>query len=145
MTDTIKAPWHLWAVGAVAVLFNAFGAYDHFMHLMQGPSYMASMGMTPEQVAYIEGYPMWMMVVWATGVWTAFVGSLLILLRKKPAFPLFALSLAAYLVNLLYTYVLTNGGEILGQSMVIISIVITAELAFLIWYARAMTTRGVLR
>ena len=62
MTDTdTKAPWHLWAVGGLAVLFNAFGAYDHVMSLTQGAGYMASMGMErysfrsdqiiPEQVA----------------------------------------------------------------------------------------------
>jgi hypothetical protein len=146
MTDTnTKAPWHLWAVGAIAVLFNAFGAYDHVMSLTQGAEYMASMGMTPEQIAYIEQYPMWMMVVWATGVWTAVLASVLILLRKKLAFHVFAVSLAAFLVNLLYTYVLTNGGAIMGQPMAVMSVVITALLVFFILYSRAMTKRGVLR
>jgi len=146
MTDTTgKAPRHLWIVGVIAVLFNAIGAFDYVMSMTQGAAYMASAGMTPEQIAFMQTYPMWMKVVWPTGVWTAFVGSCLILARKKVAFPLFMVSLAAFLLSLLYSYVLTDGGEIMGAAMMGASAVITAELVFLIWYARAMTQRGVLR
>lgn len=145
MTDTTsKTPWHVWAVGIVAVLFNAVGAFDYTMSKMQGETYMAGAGMTPEQIAFILQYPMWMNFVWATGVWTAILASVLILLRNKLAFPIFAVSLAAFLVSVLHAYVLTNGGEIMGPSMGIMSVVITAELAFLVWYSRAMTQRGVL-
>jgi hypothetical protein len=146
MTNTTgKAPRHLWIVGVIAVLFNAIGAFDYVMSMSQGADYMASAGMTPEQVAFMHNYPMWMKVVWPTGVWTAFVGSLFILARKKVAFPLFVVSLAAFLLSLLYSYVLTNGGETMGAAMMGVNAVITAELVFLIWYTRAMTQRGVLR
>ena len=146
MTDTTaKAPRHLWIVGGIAVLFNAIGAFDYVMSMTRGADYMASAGMTPEQIAFMQAYPMWMKVVWPTGVWTAFVGSLFILTRKKVAFPLFVVSLAAFLMSVLYSYVLTDGGKIMGAAMMGANAVITAELVFLIWYTRAMTQRGVLR
>ena len=75
MTDrTIKAPWHLWLVGVIAVLFNAIGVFDFVMNMVQGPSYLASAGMTPEQVAHYQDMPTWMTAVWAIGVWGAMMG-----------------------------------------------------------------------
>jgi len=146
MSDrTIKAPWHLWLVGVIAVLFNAIGVFDFVMNLVQGPSYMASAGMTPEQIAHYQEMPAWMMAVWAIGVWGAMLASVLILIRHKLAAPVFAVSLAAFLVSLIYTYVLTNGGAIMGQAMAITSAVITALLLFFMWYSWLMTKRGVLR
>lgn len=141
----IKTPWHLWVVGVIAVLFNAIGAFDYVMNLVQGASYLASAGMTPAQIAHYQEMPIWMRVVWAVGVWGAMLGSVLILLRKKLAFTVFAVSLAAFLVSLIYTYVLTSGGEIMGGQMAITNVVITVLLLFFMWYSRLMTKRSVLR
>ena len=146
MTDApMKTPWHLWLVGVIAVLFNAIGVFDFVMSMTQGAAYMASAGMTPDQIAHYQAMPGWMTVVWAVGVFAAFLASIFILLRKKLALPIFVLSLAAFLVSLLYTYVLTNGGAVMGQQMAITSGVITVLLIFFGWYSRFMTARGVLR
>lgn len=146
MTETtVKAPWHLWLVGAFAVLFNSIGIFDFVMSMARGADYMASAGMTPEQIAHYQDMPTWMTVVWAIGVWAAFLASILLLLRKKSAFGLFVLSLAAFLVSLLYTYVLTDGGDVMGPVIAITSAVIAILLSLFIWYSHAMRTRGVLR
>ena len=146
MTDeTIKTPWHLWLVGVVAVLFNAIGVFDFVMSMAQGPRYMASAGMTPAQIAHYQDMPIWMTADWAIGVFGALIGSVLILLRNKLAWPVLAVSLAAFLLSLLYTYMLTDGGKIMGPQMAITSAVIAGLLAFFIWYAWWMTRRGVLR
>jgi hypothetical protein len=143
MTD--KAPWHLWLVGVIAVLFNGIGAFDWVMSMVQGASYLASAGMTPVQIAHYQAMPIWMTAVWTIGVWGAMLGSVLILLRSKLASAVFAVSLAAFLVSLIYHYVLTDGGEILGGPMAITNVVITALLLFFMWYSWLMTKRGVLR
>ena len=146
MTDmTIKTPWHLWLVGVIAVLFNAIGAFDYVMCMAQGASYLASAGMTPAQIAHYQEMPIWMKAVWGIGVWAAMLGSVLILLRNKLASLVFAVSLAAFLVSLIYTYVLTDGGKIMGGQMMIMSAVITAFLLFFLWYSWRMTKRSVLR
>lgn len=142
---TVRAPWHLWVVGIIAVLFNSVGVFDFVMAMARGATYMASVGMTPEQIRHYEEMPAWMTVVWAVGVWGAFLASILLLVRRKAAFPVFLVSLAAFLVSLLYTYVLTNGGPIMGPQMAFTSAVIALLLVLFAWYARAMTRRGVLR
>ena len=146
MTDAaMRAPWHLWLIGVIAVLFNAIGVFDFVMSLAQGAEYQASAGMTPEQIAHYQQMPGWMMVVWAVGVFGAFLASILLLLRMKVASPVFVLSLAAFLVSLFYTYVLTNGGAIMGPQMAIVSAVIAGLLVFFTAYSRFMALRGVLR
>ncbi|MES2288944.1 MAG: hypothetical protein V4530_04340 [Pseudomonadota bacterium] len=146
MTDaSAKAPWHLWAVGIVAVLFNAIGVFDFTMAMAQGAKYLESAGMTPPQIAHYLGMPGWATVIWAIGVFAAFIASILLLMRRRLAYPVFVLSLAAFAVHLFYEYVLTNGGALMGQQMAIVSAVITALLVFFAWYSRMMTARGVLR
>lgn len=146
MTETtIKTPWRLWVVGVIAVLFNSIGVFDFVMSMAQGPAYMASVGMTPAQIAHYQDMPAWMTLDWAIGVFGAFLGSVLILLRNKLAWPVLAVSLAAFLLSLAYTYLLTDGGKIMGGQMAITSAIIAGLLALFIGYAWAMTRRGVLR
>jgi len=146
MTDApMKGPWHLWLIGVIAVLFNSIGVFDFVMSMAQGAKYQASAGMTPDQIAHYQQMPSWMMVVWAVGVFGAFLASILLLLRRKLAWLVFVLSLAAFLVSLIYTYVLTNGGAVMGQQMAIASAVIAGLLVFFCWYTRFMAVRGVLR
>jgi ribosomal protein S9 len=81
---------------------------------------------------------------WHLGVFGALLASILLLARRKLALPVFVLSLAAFLVSLLYTYVLTNGGAVTGQQMAIMSAVIAGLLVFFAGYSRFMGVRGVL-
>lgn len=141
---TVKAPWHLWVIGVIALLFNAIGVFDFTMSMAQGPVYQASAGMTPAQVAHYQAMPVWMTVVWAVGVWGAFIASILLLLRRSLSASVFTLSLAAFVLSQIYTYVLTDGGAIMGKAMAVVSAVIALLLIFFICYARLMTRRGVL-
>lgn len=146
MTETtIKTPWHLWLVGVVAVLFNSIGVFDFVMSMAQGPAYMASAGMTPAQIEHYKAMPAWMTADWALGVFGALIGSVLILLRHKLAWPVLAVSLAAFLISVAYTYVLTDGGKIMGSQMAVTSAIIAGLLALFTAYAWWMTRRGVLR
>ena len=141
----VRPPWHLWLVGAIALLFNSIGVFDFVMAMAQGSDYMASTGMTPDQIAHYQNMPAWMTAAWALGVWGAFLASILLLLRRKVAFAVFVVSLAAFLVSLLYTYVLTDGGAVMGGMMAVVNAVIAILLLFFSWYSHAMGQRGVLR
>lgn len=144
-TSAARAPWHLWVVGIVGVLWNGFGAYDYVMTNLQGETYMRSMGVTDAQISYFNAMPAWMMGVWAIGVWGGLLASVLLLLRMKWALHAFVASLAAFVVNLIYTYLLSNGAEVTGQTMMLMNAAILAGCLFFTWYAWTMTKRGVLR
>ncbi len=150
MTEATQAkaagtPWHLWVVGVIAVLWNAYGCYDYVMTNTGGVEYLRSFGFTEEQIAYYVAMPAWMTAVWAIGVWGAMAGAVLLLLRSKWALHAFAASLAAFVLSLVYTYALSNGGDIMPAEAPIINAVILAGCLFFLWYAWFATKRGILR
>lgn len=140
-----RAPWHLWPVSGVGLLWNGFGAYDYLMTQTQGEAYLRGMGMTDAQVGYFFGLPAWLTVPWAIGVWCAVLGTVLLLMRMALAAPTFAASLAGLLVSLVYTYGLSEGGEAMGASGLVMNLVILAGCLFFVWYAWSMRKAGVLR
>ncbi|THD63532.1 hypothetical protein [Phenylobacterium sp.] len=138
------APWHLWVVGVVSLLWNAFGGYDYTMsQLGGGEAYLRSMKLSDAQIAALHALPVWMTSDWAIGVWGSVLGSILLLARIRWAAQAFAVSLAALLISICY-YHLTANGEVIAPPPVM-SAVLVAACAFFLWYAWAMGKRGVLR
>ena len=143
MTDTMttRTPWHLWVVGAVALLWNGYGGYDYVMTQTNNAAYLAQF--TAEQRAYFDSYPMWMEADWAIGVWGGVLGAVLLLLRSKWAFHAFLASLIAFAVSVVYGQ-MSEGAALMGTTGVIFSAAIfLLGLAF-VMYSRMMTRKGVL-
>lgn len=136
------APWHLWLVAAVAILWNGYGGYDYVMSHLEGEAYYRQMGMTEAQIAFMASYPSWMHAVWAVGVWGSVAGSVLLMLRSRFAFPAFVLSFGGFLGSVAYAALAPGGMAAMGVAM---PIIITAGCLFFIWYSQAMTKAGVLR
>lgn len=140
-----KTPWHLWVVGVVGLLWNAFGCVDYTMTALQGEVWLRQMGMTDAQITSYVAMPAWMTAVWAIGVWGAMVGTILLLLRRRLAFPVFVVSLIAYVISLVYAYVLSDQAAIMPEGTWIMQAVILVGCLFFVWYSRAMAKRGLLR
>ncbi len=139
---TVKTPWHLWAVGAVAVLWNSYGGYDYVMTQTNNAAYLAQF--TAEQRAYFDSFPMWMEAVWAIGVWGAVAGSVLLLLRSKWAFQAFLASLVAFVVSVVYGQ-MSGGSAVMGTTGMVFSGLIFVLGLIFVMYSRMMTRKGVLR
>jgi hypothetical protein len=147
MTDrpaAAAAPKHLWIVGAVALLWNAMGAFDYLMTATRNEAYMSRF--TPEQLDFFYGFPAWVVGAWAIAVWGAVLGSVLLLLRKRLAVPVFAVSLAAMVVTTIHNYGLSDGLAVMGGigPLLFSALIFLVSVALLV-YARAMARRGVLR
>jgi hypothetical protein len=142
---TVRTPWHLWVVGVLAVLWNSIGAFDYVMTMYGGMDYLRQAGMNETFVAEFEQMPMWMSVAWPVAVWSAVLGSALLLLRSRWAFISFVVSLIVYVANLAHNYGMSELGSLGGTAGLVIATIITLSLVFLIWYSRMMTKRGVLR
>lgn len=148
MSDmTVKTPWHLWAVGGISLLWNAFGGYDFIMTTTQGAAYMTASGFDQPMIDYYMAMPTWMYGPWILGVWGAVAGSVLLLLRNRLAVWAFGLSLIGAVVSLIYGQVI-NPPPPLAPEMAMMSYmpwVITVIAAFLAWYAWSMSKKRVLR
>lgn len=142
MKMTTSTPWHLWAVGALALLWNGYGGYDYVMTQTNNAAYLAQF--TPEQRAYFDSFPMWMEAVWAIGVWGGVLGAVLLLLRSKWAFHAFLASLVAFAVSVVYGQT-SGGAAVMGTTGMIFSAVIFLLGLGFVMYSRMMTRKGVLR
>jgi hypothetical protein len=140
---TVKTPVHLWIVGILSLLWNAFGAFDYVATQYRLDFYMSNF--TPEQLDYFYSFPAWMKAAWAVGVWGSLLGSIFLLLRKSWAVWLFGASILGLAVSTVYNFVLSNGIEMMGEEAVIMTAVIWVIALLLFFYASAMAKRGVLR
>ncbi|WP_297802960.1 hypothetical protein [uncultured Brevundimonas sp.] len=143
MNGNVKAPWHLWAVGVITLLWNGFGASQWYMQVMKVRSYYADM--TLEQVQFIQAQPVWVEIVFGVGVWTGVLGALMLLLRRKLAFNAFVASLIAVLANTVYMQVLTNGRELFGVGTLYAAIAVIVVAAASAAYAHFARSRGIIR
>ena len=66
-SESTKAPWHLWVIGVLTLLWNAMGAFDYLMTQTQNEAYMSEF--TPEQLEFFYNFPSWMVAFWALAVW----------------------------------------------------------------------------
>lgn len=140
---TTKAPWHLWLVGILAILWNSIGAFDYVMTQSRNESYLSSL--TQIQLDYLSAQPLWVVCAWAIAIWSSVLGSALLLMRKKLSAPVFSVSLIGIIATNIYAYGLSNGYQIMGG----VTAVAFAALIFIIasalyFYAKAMTKNGVL-
>lgn len=141
-----RTPWHLWAIGAIGLLWNSFGCVDYVMTKLDPAGYLASMGMGAEEQAYMQAFPAWLTVFWALGVWGSLAGSLLLILRSRHAVVAFAVSLLGLVVAQGFEYLGGGAPPSMHTPAVIgMSVVIWTALAFQLWYSNRMKAAGVLR
>ena len=148
MQESTKAPVHLWIVGVLSLLWNAFGGYDYTMTRMRNVDYLSSMpGIDATQMlAYIDAFPMFAQVGWGLGVWGAVAGSILLLLRHRFAVIAFAISLIGAMLSLGYQMVGPPDPKGMSEgAMAVVPYVIIALTIAQLLYAQSMRTRGVLR
>lgn len=135
-----KAPWHLWLVGIGTLLFNGMGVLSYMMTKLD---MLAEAGMTPDQIAFMQSYPVWANAFWALGVWGALAGSLLLLLRSKLAVPAMAVATVGLIGTTIYNYALIDVPE--SMQAPLLDVAIWTVTLFLLFYARRMAAAGVLR
>ena len=139
-TDT-KAPWHLWVVGGLSLLWNGFGCFDFTMTATQNAAYLQSY--PQEMLDYWKNMPLWVWGLWAIGVFGGLAGSVALLLRKGIAFGLFLASFLAAATSMVFGYLDKNAPQMEGTGA--ISLIILGIALMLALYARWLSRRDVLR
>lgn len=121
------------------------GALDFTMTQLKSEVWLKAL--TPEQLAYFYGTPLWAVLVWGLGTWGSFLGSVFLLLRRRFAVQLFGASIVGAALTNLYSYGLSDGMKVMqnGTGAVIFSAVIFTIALLLLVYARALRQRAVLR
>ena len=140
----MPAPWHLWLIGIVSLVWNGVGAADYVMTQIQFELYMSQF--TEEQRGFFESFPSWVQGSWAMAAWLSVLGSILLLVRSRYAGASFGLALIFMAATFVHNFILAEVrmNEIAGSEALWFTLAIVV-VAILLWaYARAMRRRGVL-
>jgi hypothetical protein len=142
-THKASVPTWFWIAGVLGLAWNAFGVVQFIGSLSATTESLMAAGLDAEQAAVMLGYPLWMTIAFAIGVFGGLVGSLLLLVRKRVALPVFAVSLIGYLV--LYVGDVTEGVfAAIGTSQVVILSLVVAIAVALLWMTHYFNRNGAL-
>ena len=142
----VPAPTHLWVVGALSLLWNAFGATDYTMTELGNLAWFEMMGLGAEELAWTRSFPAWAVAVWAVGVWGSVAGSILLLSRSRHAQTAFLLSFLGAAASFAYQFTAEGkpasmeGGAAVAMPLLIVILIIAQW-----YYARRQAAAGVLR
>jgi hypothetical protein len=148
-TAQARTPVHLWIVGAVALLYSCFGAYDYVMSHMRDLTYISNAmpGVDANAaLAWIDAFPVYAKIGWALGVWGGLLGAILLLMRSRYALWAFVASLVGIVLSIGYQLALApplHGAE--GAAYKVMPWVIIVIGVALLAYSQAMAKRNVLR
>ena len=138
-----KVPTLFRVIAIAAVAWNLIGVAMFFLQTRLGPEEVAAL---PEaQRTVYEAMPSWLAVFYGIAVFGGLGGSIGLLLRRRWAIPVLAVSLAAVLVQMTVLYLLTPAWDVSGASGAAMSLLIAGIAAFLLVYAQRAATRGWLR
>lgn len=133
---TETTPWHLWAIGAVAFLWNGVPAVDSTLTLFSVAGWTSTVD--PDVLGKIHSAPIWANAAWLAGGWGGLCGAILLLARSRYAPYGFMASLAGAAIS--FSWQFSVG---LHSSSVIPAIILASEILFW-WYAGKMRDAGVL-
>jgi hypothetical protein len=143
-TSPQRRPWHLWAVGILGGLWSTIGLVSFTITQLNVEAVMSQF--PPEQRAYFASFPLWADGFWAIGVFGGVIGCVLLLLRKRSAFPTLLVSAVGAIVSNLGGLFLLGGMEVMGKTDGLgFSAVPIGFGAVMASYAWVMRNKGVLR
>ena len=142
-TTTPGRPWHLWLIGIIGGLWSSMGVLSFMLTQMRVEAVMSQF--PPQQRAYFESFPWWAVASWAIWVFGGVIGCLLLLLKNRLAFHFVLASAIGAIVCNFGGLLLLGGMDVMretgGLGFTVFPVVFAA---FLAYYARAMSKKGVL-
>jgi hypothetical protein len=141
LTTARRGPVWLIAIALGGIGWNLFGAVQFAGSVTATAESLVLSGLTPEQAAVMTGYPVWMTLAFAVGVFGGLAGSGLMLLRMAAARAVLAVSLVAY-VALWVGDAVHGVFAAMGTSQVVVLTVVVAIAAALYAASRHPAARA---
>ena len=140
----MHAPWHLWVVGIVTLLWNAGAGFDYVATQYDLEFYMKNF--SEAQIAWFQTFPGWVQSTWAIAVWGSVAGSIFLLMRSRWAGVAFGVALVCMIATAVHNFSLADStmDDVVGMEAVWFTLVIFVIGVFEWIYAREMRKRGVL-
>jgi hypothetical protein len=136
---TRKTPWHLWAVGALTLLWNGSGAYTI---LMAQAGKLTDVG--PEEAAFYAAQSVWSVVATDIALFAPLAAAVALLLRSRTAVWLFTIALVTVVLTNAYDFAAGTSLAFADRGWLILTGVIVMLATLQLVYAVAMKSRAVL-
>ncbi|WP_459209329.1 hypothetical protein [Aquimarina rhabdastrellae] len=141
--DTNKPSMGYWLLSTVALLWNLMGVLAYLSQAFMTEDMKAAL--TPEQIALIESTPSWLMGIYAVATFGGLLGAICLLLRKKWAIPAFLISLIAVVIQMGYSFAMTDASEIYGMFQGVIMPILVIVIAFFLYgWSKKKDAQGIL-
>ena len=141
----VSTPTHLWVVGILSLLWNAFGAADYTMTELGNLAWFEMMGLGAEELAWAQSFPAWAVAAWAVGVWGSVLGAILLLARSRHAVTAFLASIVGAAVSFAYQFTVEGKPPSMESGAAVVMPVVILILIVAQWYyARRQALAGVL-
>ena len=124
----------------MALLWNLLGCVMFAIELFAQDAAIASM--TKPQQEWVQSIPAWIYVIYAVAVTMGVFGSFGLLLRQAGTTVLFAISLVAVVVQMVYTMGIAGGLTVMGPSGLIMPAVIITAATLLLGFSRFSRKAG---
>lgn len=150
MTDTHSigkagaTPKWFWVIAGIFIIWNLIGAANYLGAAYATPETLADSGYTAEQAAFLLDMPAHYMAVFALAVWSGLAASILFILRKRLAVPVFIFSAVMVVVSFILD---VTGGTftVLGNGYMAMMCVVVALAIIEVFVARKAHSRAILR
>jgi len=130
--NKVPVPNWFWVIAVISLLWNLIGCIIFSSEVFAREAIIESM--TEVQKEWVRSTPNWIYFVFAISVGTGLAGSILLLLRKRLSVTLFAISLAAVLLQMVYTMLIAGGLQVMGPSGAVMpTVVILLAIAWLLF------------
>ncbi|MFC7357236.1 hypothetical protein ACFQO1_06030 [Jejudonia soesokkakensis] len=141
MTTTNKPGSGFWIIAVIALLWNLIGIFfwasENFLMTDEIKATLPA-----EQVEMMNNAPSWGIWVYAIAVFGGTLASVLLLMRKKLAVPLFLISLIAILIQMGYWIFGMDSVGVLGPQSLIMPLIVITIAIFLYFYSKGAAKNG---
>ncbi len=87
-----KSPWHLWAVGALTLVWSVYGA-ARFLAAQSGTTSAGAITPSSDEFSAFAALPIWAGAFWALNAWGMLAGSAMLFVRSSWAVQSFVVAL----------------------------------------------------
>ena len=140
--STTKPSTVFWIISSIALFWNIMGVVAYL-----GQAYMTDEALSllaENEQAYYANVPAWVTAAFAIAVFSGFLGSLALVLKKKWSKPLFLLSFVTVVVQVFYNLFIQEFVALTG-SRAILPIITIVIAAFLVWFANDAVGKRILK
>ncbi|MDC8829773.1 hypothetical protein [Alteromonas gilva] len=124
----------------IMVLWNAIGVAAFFSQIMMTPETIATL---PEaQQTIYRDIPAWSYAAYALAVFGGLLGTIVLALGKKLAFPLLVMSFAGVLVQQYHNFIVVDAIGIMGLGIVVMPVIVTSIALFLVLFSQRGVKAG---